>query len=209
MIVRLSGKVIDKGPNYVHLAVGAVVYKVLLPQTVSERVEADCATDNNISLVIYHYLQVEPARSTPYLIGFLNEIEKEFFEVFITVSGIGPRAALKALNKPISSIARAIDEADVNFLRSLPGIGEQRAKEIIAKLQTKVGKFGLIQDERAIGAAKKKTQDIEEEAITILEQLQYKKSEARQMVQCALQRQQDITTTEELLNEVYRQRKCR
>jgi len=55
------------------------------------------------------------------LIGFLNDIEKDFFQIFITVSGIGPRAALKALNKPISQIAKAIDEGDLVFLRFLTG----------------------------------------------------------------------------------------
>ena len=43
------------------------------------------------------------------MVGFLNEIEKEFFGKFITVSGIGPKAAVRALSLPIPTIARAID----------------------------------------------------------------------------------------------------
>ena len=161
-----------------------------------------------ISLKTYHYLQTEPSKTTPVLIGFLNDIEKDFFEIFITVSGIGPRAALKAINKPISQIAKAIDEADIAFLKSLPGIGEQRAKEIIAKLQNKVGRFGLIQD-GALKTVSDKAKDIAEEAIAVLMQLQYKKSEADSMVKKVLERLPDIQTTEELLNEVYKQRKSR
>jgi Holliday junction DNA helicase RuvA len=103
-------------------------------------------TDGRITMLTYHYHQVEQSKSVPILIGFLSQVEKDFFEIFITVSGIGPRAALRALNRPISSIARAIDEGDLGFLKSLPGIGEQRAKEIVAKLQNKVGRFGLIRD---------------------------------------------------------------
>ncbi|OGX15899.1 MAG: hypothetical protein A2166_02030 [Omnitrophica WOR_2 bacterium RBG_13_41_10] len=206
MIARIHGKIIEKGINYLIIDVGGVCYEVLLPACVMQRIDKNIGVDGAISLITYHYFQVEPSRSTPMLIGFLNEIEKEFFGVFITVSGIGPRAALKALNKPISLIAQAIDEADAEFLRSLPGIGQQRAKEIIAKLQNKVGKFGLIQDHK-IKEAKEKIKDIEEEVLEVLTQLEYKKSEASLMIKKALERCPQLETTEDLLNEVYKQRR--
>jgi Holliday junction DNA helicase RuvA len=208
MIARITGKVTEKGANYLIIDVGGISYEVFLPETVMQRLDENMAQDGAISLITYHYFQVEPSRGTPVLIGFLNEVEKEFFEIFITVSGIGPRAALKALNKPISLIAQAIDEADTNFLKSLPGIGQQRAREIIAKLQNKVGKFGLIQDTK-IKEQDVKIRDIQQEALAVLMQLEYKKSEAQGMIKKALERAPDIQTTEDLLNEVYRQRKSR
>lgn len=206
MIARISGRIIERGGQYLIIDVNGISYEVLLPFTIMQRLEDNISGDGTISLITYHYFQVEPSRNTPVLVGFLNEVEKEFFEIFITVSGIGPRAALKALNQPISLIARAIDEADITFLKSLPGIGEQRAREIVAKLQNKVGKFALIQDE---GGKEKfvRTKDIEEDALAVLEQLQYKKSEAVNMIKKALERSAHIQTTEELLNEVYKQRK--
>jgi Holliday junction DNA helicase RuvA len=161
--------------------------------------------DGCVRFITYHYHQMEPSRSTPVLIGFLNEIEKEFFEEFITVSGIGPKAALRAINTSIASIARAIDEADVAFLKSLPGIGPQRAKEIIAKLQGKIGKFGLIQETDA-SKATTLPKDIIDEAVDILMQLQYKKHEAKDMVQEAIKKQPLFKDAEELLNFVYKQR---
>lgn len=206
MIAKIYGKVIEKGNNYLIIEVGGICYEVLIPATVMQRLDESVSCDGKISLITYHYLQVEPSKGTPVLIGFLNEVEKEFFEIFITVSGIGPRAALKALNKPISLIAQAIDEADTDFLKSLPGIGQQRAREIIAKLQNKVGKFGLIQDSR-IKKQATKIRDIEEEALAVLVQLEYNKSEASKMLKKALDRSPHIETTEELLNEVYKQRK--
>jgi len=208
MICRICGKVIEKGTNYISVDIGGICYEVLMPQTVMQRLKDNIGPDNSVSLITYHYLQVEPSKSTPVLVGFLNEIEKEFFEIFITVSGIGPRAALKALNQPISLIAKAIDEADIEFLKSLPGIGQQRAREIIAKLQNKVGKFGLIQDGR-IKEQGIKSNGIAEEVLAVLTQLQYKKSEAELMIKKALERSSDIETSEELLNEVYKQRKLR
>ena len=190
-----------------HGDINGISYEVLVPTTVRERIDENLAGNGVINLITYHYHQVEPSRSTPVLIGFLSEVEREFFEVFITVSGIGPRAALKALNQPISLIAQAIDNADCNFLRSLPGIGQQRAREVIAKLQHKVGKFCLIQDAK-IKESRPATRDIEEEALAVLVQLQYRKPEALNMIKKALERSKDIGTTEELLNEVYKQKKA-
>ncbi len=206
MIARICGKITEKGSNFLLIDINGISYKVFIPLTVMQRLVQSTGGDGRISLITYHYFQVEPSKSTPILIGFLNEVEKEFFEAFITVSGIGPRAALKALNKPISQIVRAIDEADTHFLQSLPGIGEQRAKEIVAKLQNKLGKFGLIQDDRP-KEEKAKTIDIEEEALAVLMQLEYKKPEACLMLKKALERSAGIETTEALLNEVYKQKK--
>lgn len=209
MITRICGKIVEKGNNYLNIDIGGICYAVFVPATVMQRLEESLPEDGTVSLVTYHYLQVEPSRSTPVLIGFLNDIEKEFFEIFITVSGIGPRAALKALNKPISAIAKAIDEADVEFLRSLPGIGPQRAREIIAKLQNKVGKFGLIQDGRLKALPQAGSRDMEEEVLSVLMQLEYKKSEAKDMIKNAMERNPDLQSTEELLNEVYKQKKAK
>ncbi|RJO64144.1 MAG: hypothetical protein C4540_04485 [Candidatus Omnitrophota bacterium] len=208
MIARICGKIVEKQPQSLLVDVAGIVYEVLIPAYVMQRIEGSICEDGKISLITYHYQHMEPSRSVPVLIGFLNNVEKEFFEAFITVSGIGPRGALKALNKPISLIAQAIDEEDVAFLQSLPGIGQQRAKEIIAKLQNKVGKFGLIKDEvtrqKDLGQG-----DIQEEALAVLLQLGYKKTDASGMIKKAMESLKSIQTTEELLNELYRQKKLR
>lgn len=204
MISRVAGKVLEKGKNYLVLDLGSFCYDVFIPACVMQRIDESIGPDEKINLITYHYHQVEPAKSIPMLIGFLNQVEKDFFEVFITVSGIGPRAALKALNKPISLIAKAIDEEDLSFLKGLPGIGEQRAKEIVAKLQNKVGKFGLIQDRQ--GQGKSMPKDISEEALEVLLQLEYKRSEALTMIKKVLEVNAGVNSTEELLNLVYKQR---
>jgi holliday junction DNA helicase RuvA len=205
MISRISGLVTEKGQNYLILDLGGLSYEVFIPACVMQRLDSAMGADGKISLLTYHYYQVDQAKSLPILIGFLNQVEKDFFEIFITVSGIGPRAALKALNKPISLIAKAIDEGDLASLRSLPGIGEQRAKEIVAKLQNKVGKFGLIQD-RATGA-KAITKNLSEEALDVLLQLEYKRNEALGMIKKVLEINSQVNTTEELLNLVYKQKR--
>lgn len=207
MISGISGKIFEKGDNYLILEVGGIFYQVFVPAAVMQRVDEASGPDGKISLKIFHYLQSDPNKSIPVLVGFLNDIEKDFFEVFITVSGIGPRAALRALNKPISEIARAIDEADLSYLKSLPGIGEQRAREIIAKLQNKIGKFGLIQDRSRQKDDSAKAKDISDEALAVLVQLEYKKHEALNMIKRAFDSSEKVQTTEELLNLVYKQKK--
>jgi Holliday junction DNA helicase RuvA len=204
MISRITGKISDKGENYLVLDLGGIGYDIFIPACVMQRISESCGSDGKITLLTYHYYQVDQAKSIPILIGFLSQVEKDFFEVFITVSGIGPRAALKALNKPISLIAKAIDEGDLVFLKSLPGIGEQRAKEIVAKLQNKVGKFGLIQDRDT--QEKSSAKGISEEALDVLLQLEYKRTEAVSMIKKVLESNTQINTTEELLNLVYKQR---
>ncbi|HTZ11851.1 MAG TPA: Holliday junction branch migration protein RuvA [Candidatus Margulisiibacteriota bacterium] len=208
MISKISGKVVEKGSNHVVLEVGGLCYEIMIPSTVMQRLQQNIGSDSRLTPITFHYLQIEQTKGLPVLIGFLNEVEKDFFEVFITVSGIGPRAALKALNKPISQIARAIDEADTVFLKSLPGIGEQRAREIIAKLQNKVGRFGLIQDSKSQEREEKKT-DIVEESLAVLMQLEYKRQEALAMIKKALELTPGIQSTEELLNLVYKQKRPR
>jgi len=206
MISQLNGKFRRLKEGRVLLDVGGVTYEILVPATALKALEVDhLKAGDPIELFTFHYYQMEPSRGTPILIGFLNEIEREFFERFITVSGVGPKAACRALSEPISVIADAIDRGDQKFLESLPGIGMQRAKEIIAKLQGRVGKFGLIQDRPMLpGVSFHET--VESEALEVLLQLQYKRLEAERMIQEALRRRPGIETVEELLNEVYRQR---
>lgn len=205
MISKISGRIIDRGNNYLVVDLSGLAYQVFVPSCVMQRIDDCIGSDESISLQTFHYLQTDQSKSIPVLIGFLNDIEKDFFEIFITVSGIGPRAALKALNQPISLIAKAIDEGDLAYLRSLPGIGEQRAKEIVAKLQNKVGKFGLIQDRNLRGKIASK--DIAEEALDVLLQLEYKRTEAMNMIKKVLETDSLVNTTEDLLNLVYKQRR--
>jgi len=207
MISHIRGKIAKRKTSSVIIDIdGGVSYEVLIPGCVMKALDKNINPDGTIKLITYHYHHTDPARSIPVLIGFLNEIEKEFFEKFITVSGIGPKAAVRALNASIPQIVKAIADGDLSTLKSLPGIGEQRAKEIVAKLQNKVGKFGLIQEYSA-EVFMEKAPDFLEEAMDILLQLQYKKQEAKDMIQKALERSPGTKTAEDLLNEVYKQKK--
>ena len=210
MISRLRGIVREQGETHILLDVSGVCYEVMMPPSILRSLHERLSPSGEVEVMTFHYQQLDIGRAIPILIGFLNDIEREFFARFISVSGVGPKAALKALTLPIPVIAQAIDEGDLEMLKSLPGIGEQRAKEIVAKLQGKVGKYALIRTKDTAlepADAQHPTLELEEEAVAVLVQLEYKKVEAKQMVRAALERNPKVSTAEQLLNEVYRQQR--
>ncbi len=208
MISQISGKLKKEKDNAVWIDVSGISYEVLLPGIVMKKIKSAVDENGCVTLFTYHYFQSDPSRSIPVLIGFLSEIEKEFFERFITVSGVGPKAACRAMELPFSAIADAIDKGEISVLKSLPGIGEQRSREIIAKLQGKIGKYGLIQDKTAPKEMSME-EDIKKEALDVLAQLQYSGLEAKTMIEDALRRNPKAASCEELLNEIYKQRQRR
>lgn len=206
MISRISGKLFEAKEYSVTIDVGGIFYDVFVPACVAQRIRETQDGAGNIHLVTYYYFQLTPSQGIPVLVGFSNDMEKDFFQLFIKVSGIGPKAAVRALTQPISDISAAIDRGDVGYLKNLPGIGPQRAKEIVAKLQGKVSRFGLLRDKAAAEPARQAAPDWHQEALGILMQLQYTKIEAERMIAEALKRSKEIESAEDLLNEIYKQK---
>ncbi len=198
MISRLKGRIEEILKNSIILNAGNISYEVLVPDSVLQ----SFAKDEEVVLITTHFYQTEGNRMVPVLVGFRNEIEREFFEQLMKVSGIGVKVAIKVLKYPVSQVAVAIDRGDDKFLSSLPGIGLQKARLIIARLQSKVARYALVQE------GEKKTvklpSGIEEEALEILLQLQYKRKEAEEMIQKALLRKPDAKEAEDILNEIYK-----
>lgn len=205
MIIRLRGKIEELHHDRMIVQYGALSYLVMITSSFAVKLTDKDIQNEEIRCEIYHYIQNDQSRSIPHLFGFETVLEKDFFELFITVSGVGPKAAMKAFIQPIGKIADAIDRGDKDFLKSLPGIGSRRALEIIAKLQGKVDRFCLLSKEDLVGQPM--TSSIRTEGVEILKQLQYTKSEAESLIDAALTKKGDeIDTIESLLNEVYRSR---
>jgi Holliday junction DNA helicase RuvA len=160
-----------------------------------------------LELVIYYHATRDQPR--PVLIGFTSDLDKEFFEKLITVKDIGPMVAARSLAAPVAELAAAIARQDEKYLRALPGIGPQKAKNIVAQLQNKVAKFALAVESAA--AAEPTTplaadpDGLREMAFDVLvKQLGHRPSEASQLIADALRRRPDIMTAEDLFNEIYR-----
>jgi holliday junction DNA helicase RuvA len=201
MIGYLEGKLLNKESERILLLVNHVGYEIMLPTVVMQTLETKSAGDE-ISLYIYfHQSERQPK---PVLIGFNLEIEKEFFQNFISVEDIGPMKALKAMNIPVRDIAAAIESKDIAGLMKLKGIGNRTAQKIVATLEGKMDKFALIrkmEHKQQAPAAK----DLAQQVIEVLvNQLGYKSADAKKLVTSAMNRNGSITTPEELFEEVYR-----
>jgi Holliday junction DNA helicase RuvA len=157
-----------------------------------------------VDLEIYAVLNMDGNSGRFSYYGFTNPIERQFFEALITVASIGPRSAARAFSQPMSAIARAIDRGDHAYLKTLPGIGQQKARDIVAKLQGKVAKFLLIQD--APSPPAEAIPDFASEALAVLLQLEYKRAEAEAMIRETLEAGPHIGDAEGLLAEMYRRK---
>jgi Holliday junction DNA helicase RuvA len=204
MFSRIDGTLIERRPESVVLDAGGLGYEVVLPPCVAEKVT--CLVGERLVLEVYAAFNLEgnSGRFTYY--GFHNAVERAFFEALITVASIGPRSAARAFSQPMSAIARAIHHGDQAYLRTLPGIGQQKARDIIAKLQGKVARFMLIQDASPAPTARSTLPDFAEEALAVLLQLEYRRTEAEAMIRETLAAAPNATDAEALLGEIYRRR---
>ena len=200
MIGYIEGKLMNKEEDRILLLSHQVGYEILLPVIVMKALKAKRPGDD-LSLYIYH--QQTERQPKPVLIGFNLEVEKEFFQQFISVDDIGPLKAVRALTLPIREIAAAIEAKDVNRIKQLKGIGARTAQKIIAALQGKMGKFALMCEREEPAAPV--IEDIENQVIEVLvKQLGHKKTDARIMVEKAIKLYSPINSPEELFEAVYR-----
>ncbi len=202
MFSRIRGTFVERTEGGVVLDVNGLSYEIYLPPCVGEKIVA--RDGEQITLEIYSVLNIDGNTGHYTFYGFSNAIEREFFEALISVASIGPRSAARAFSQPMSRIAGAIDRGDHGFLKTLPGIGQQKARDIVAKLQGKVTKFLLIQE--AQPAALPAIPDFADEALAVLLQLEYKRGEAEEMIRSTLESAPDIKDAEALLAEIYRQK---
>src|SRR5216684_2158470 len=153
MIATLSGRLRRKLEDRVVLECGGIGYEVFLPPIALRQLEGAELGEKapELELVIYYHATRDQPR--PVLIGFTSDLDKEFFEKLITVKDMGPMVAARALAVPVAEVAAAIARQDEKYLRSLPGIGPQKAKNIVAQLHGKVAKFALLQGEATPTAA--------------------------------------------------------
>jgi holliday junction DNA helicase RuvA len=212
VIASLTGRLRRKLDDRVVLECGGIGYEVFLPPIVLRQLEHLAAGDDDgastLSLVTHYHATRDQPR--PVLIGFTAELDKEFFERLITVKDMGPMVAARALAAPVGEIAAAVARQDEKYLRSLPGIGPQKAKNIVAQLQGKVAKFALARDETPAPAPVPRVVAPDEDAVremvweVLVKQLGHRPTEASQLIGDAFKRRPGILSAEELFDEIYR-----
>lgn len=199
MIGYLEGKILKKEEDRVLVLANQLGYEVLLPAIVMQSLQ-----NKNVGeeISLYIFFQQTERQPKPILIGFNLEVEKEFFQYFITVEDIGPLKAVKALSIPVREIAGAIESGEIDKLTQLKGIGRRTAQKIIATLEGKMGKFALIRrEEPKVDAL---TEDFSKQVLDVMiKQLGHRPADAKQMIDRALKRNKAIATAEELFDAVY------
>ncbi len=149
MIERVRGIVESVDDSGLVLRAGDFCIRLLASRNLTARLVAGRTEDLPVQLVV----QLEGNRLTPICIAFADDIERDVYEALVSVSGVGARAAVKALARPAGDIASAVVAGDERFLSTLPGIGKARARQIIAALQDKLSKeYGTAHGSEAIDA---------------------------------------------------------
>ena len=144
MIVKLSGKLEYVGADCVHVALtggGDLTHELLVPSADVPFLQTKIG--QNVTFFTVEYIEGNASfgQLAPKMLGFLRVQDREFFDLFTTVKGIGTRKALRALAIPVGDIARAIALKDTRKLSSLPSVGKRMAETIVAELHGKVEKF--------------------------------------------------------------------
>jgi len=158
VIAFVRGEVIARGNDHVVIDVRGVGYKVFVPRHPS---------GNTLELHTHHIVREDAQQ----LYGFETREELALFEMLITVSGVGPRAALSLLSvSSPAQLASAIASGDAAALSRAPGVGKKTAERLIVDLKGKVQRGGV--EREPIGVV------TDDEAAAALQALGYTAAEA-------------------------------
>ncbi len=165
MISRLSGTTIDITEKYAVLDVHGVGYKVFCsPDTLSSLKLGEVGS-------VYTYLSVREDALDLY--GFTSADEQAFFEMLISVSGIGPKSALGILGMTsVETLKQAIGTGDTSYLTKVSGIGRKTAEKVVLELRDKLRAHANMKEAPS-------TLRAESDAIEALKALGYSQNEAR------------------------------
>lgn len=202
MIARIVGTLQELSNATALIDAGAGLwYEVMVPASDVERLSR--RTGQDVALHTIHYLEGDPAhgQTTPRLIGFLSEADRDFFRVFTTVKGIGVRKALRAMARRPAEVADAIQAKDADLLSSLPEIGRRTAERIIAELHGKVSEFAGAPSGAGAAAA---MPEAGEEAAAVLVQLGERRADAVALVERVLAVAPDLDAPEEIIQQAYK-----
>ncbi len=180
MISQLNGNVIYKAEKFIIIEVNSIGYKVY---TTAELLNEARENEN---MKVWTYLAVRENALDLY--GFVNKKELDFFELLVTISGVGPKTALNILNVAnVDSLRKAIATNETTHLTKVSGLGKKMADKIVLELKGKIGSY----DEVEFG------QGEEIDALEALKSLGYSHKEAREALQ-EIDSSTTLTTSEKI-----------
>src|SRR6266571_1533229 len=132
MIGQLRGRLAGKRPNQVLIDVGGVGYLVQVPLSTYAAL-GELHTE--VTLLIYTHVREDALT----LFGFVSSREKNFFELLISASGVGPALALRILSgMSVEELVPAIRGGDLVRLTKIPGVGRKTAERIVVELKDRL-----------------------------------------------------------------------
>lgn len=203
MIRKITGVLSDLPDECAVLEVPPFEYEVLVPEFTRRQIQMKLGEKITLHTIQYIDGNIQKGgRMSPRLIGFNSMAEKQFFEVFCSVGGLGVKKALKAIVRPVPDVARTIEQQDVKGLTTLPGIGPKMAEKIVAELRRKMARFALLIP-AAEGDASAVSTSITEEVYQILVSFGHSDIEARKMVDDVLLEKKKFKDVDAFLSVVY------
>ena len=204
MITKITGKLVSVSDDVATLSIPPMEYEVLIAEYTRRHLQSH--GQKEITLHTIHYLDgnaTSGGRLTPRLVGFLSTPERDFFELFCSVDGVGVKKALRAMTQPVQDIAIMVEQQEAKGLSGLPGIGPATAERIIAKLRRKMPKFALLV-RRETPAGEKLKDGVVEDTYHALLALGHAESDARQLIAQALASGGKFKDTESLIQAIYK-----
>ncbi len=195
MITRLRGKLVSVDKGTAHIEVDAFTYELLIPAANEEQLVNRIGEQIEFHTLHYFEGQSQGSSFIPRLVGFSCDRDRDFFQLFTTVKGIGNRKALRALVRPFGEIASAIANKVTASLTSLPEIGKRSAETIIAELHGKIDLFVG----GSMPSIEIKMPSFGEDAIAMLIQLGESPRDARKLVHRAIEHEPSITSADQLV----------
>lgn len=176
MIAYLKGKLVFKTSTPALIEVNGIGYEVFVSTETLSRFPAE---GREVTVFTYHHF----AESDQRLFGFVTRTDKSFFELLITVKGIGPKIALGIMSgASTEQISEAIYNQDISRISSFPGIGRKSAERIVLELKDKIGSMS----DGLTGPSAGGQTTLHREAVSALESLGYRKADAEKTVSALL-----------------------
>ena len=175
MIASVEGMVGAVAADSLVIEVGGIGYRVFAAPAVL----AGAQPGGRLKLHTYHLVREDVQA----LYGFRNAEELGFFNLLLTVTGVGPKVALAIVgSRPTPDLQLAIMAQDQAVLVSIPGIGRKLAERVIFELKEKVAAAGVAVGGAAVGGSAAG----EGEIVAALQALGYSLAEAREASRAAL-----------------------
>jgi Holliday junction DNA helicase RuvA len=195
MIARINGILLHKSTDYAIADVNGVGYRVFVPLSTFYELPD---IGQPVTLNIYTHFKADSIG----LFGFNTREEMDIFKLLILVTGIGPKLAVNILSGiSVAELAKAVSDGDLARLICIPGVGKKMAERMILELKDKVLRVAPEGAITAVGDERLSEEVIEEDALSALLNLGYKRSAAKNVLDKLIQESSEELKFEVLLKE--------